>query len=219
MTDTDPTRGTETATPSRRQIAILAAIIIAYAALAHYSNEEPQARGLGAALSVGPVLLIALFLAWLWLPRFVAAVATLATLAALVSWWPAIKRNYEWADLAQQCGIYALVAWGFARTLLGGRVPTCAQIAMRLHGPLDAAESAYLRAATLAWAGFYLILSVLILVLYFIAPLSVWSLFVNFVTFGLIALMALVDHTIRQRVLPPRHSGGLLTALRQALFG
>ena len=219
MTDTQPTPTAGAPKPGRRQIAILAGVIIAYAALSHYSNEEPQARGLGAALSVGPVLLIGLILAWRWLPRLLAALATLATIAALLRWWPQIRENYEWADLAQQCGIYLLIAWGFARTLTGGRMPTCAQIAVRLHGPLSAPETAYLRAATLAWAGFYLILAVLILALYFIAPLSLWSAFVNFGVFCLIALMALADHLLRQRVLPPRHSGGLLTALRQALIG
>ena len=219
MTDSEPTPAPEAPTLTRRQVAILAAIIIAYAALSHYSNETPEARGLGAGLSVGPILLIALALAWRWLPRVVAALLTVGTIGALIAWWPEIRRHYEWADLAQQCGAYALISFGFARTLFGGRVPTCTQIAQRLHGSLDAGELAYLRAATLAWAGFYLIIAVAVGVLYFTAPLSVWSLFTNFVVFGLIALMALVDHLVRRRVLPPRHSGGLLTALRQALIG
>ena len=111
------------------------------------------------------------------------------------------------------------MSWGFARTLFGGRIPTCTQLALRLHGVLNAVELKYLRAATLAWAGFYLALAMAILVLYFAAPLSVWSMFVNFATFGLIALMALLDHAIRRRILPPRKGAGLLTALRQALLG
>jgi uncharacterized membrane protein len=219
MTDTDTTPADGVPTPTRRQVVILAGILIAYAALSHYSNEAPEARGLGAALSIGPVLLIALFLAWRWLPRLVAALATVGLIGALVAWWPGIRRHYEWADLAQQCGAYALISFGFARTLFGGRVPTCTQIAMRLHGVLDASEQAYLRAATLAWAGFYLIIAVAVGVLYVTTPLSVWSMFTNFGVFGLIALMAVADHLLRRRVLPPRHSGGLLTALRVALIG
>ena len=219
MTDTDPTAAGALPTPSRRQILVLAGILIAYAALSHYSNESPEARGLGAALSLGPILLIALFLAWRWLARSLAALLTLCTAGALIRWWPDIKRHYEWADLAQQCAAYALISFGFARTLFGGRVPTCTQLALRLHGALGPDEQAYLRAATLAWAGFYLVIAVAVGVLYFIAPLSVWSIFVNFATFGLIALMALADHLLRRRLLPPRHGGGLLTALRQALIG
>lgn len=214
-----PAPAATAAAPSRRQVVIIACIIIAYAGLSHYGNSSPEARGLGAALSLGPVLLIALALAWRWLPKAVAALATLATVAALVAWWPAIRRNYEWADLAQQCGVFALIAAGFARTLTGGRVPACTAMAQRLHGALDAGELSYLRRATLAWALFYALLSVAILALYFLIPLSAWSMFVNFATFGLIALMALGDHLVRRRVLPPRSGGGILAALRAALIG
>jgi uncharacterized membrane protein len=206
-------------TPGRRQIAIAASVIIAYAALSHYVNSSPDARGLAAALSLGPVVLIALFLVWRWWPRTIAALITISTGVLLIAYWPVIERNYEWADLAQQCGVYALVAAGFAHSLFRGRTPTCTQIAHKLHGDLDPAEISYLRCATIAWATFYTLLAVAILVLYFLVPLEKWSLFVNFVTFGLIALMALIDHAIRRRVMPLRSSGGILTALRQALIG
>ncbi|MFI4890878.1 MAG: hypothetical protein ACHQIL_10140 [Steroidobacterales bacterium] len=206
-------------TPSRRQIAIAAGLIIAYAALSHYSNASPDARGLGAGLSLGPLLLIALFLVWRSLPRVIALLVTAGTGALLVIYWPAIERHYEWADLAQQCGVYALIAAGFARSLLAGHTPTCTQIGHRLHGELGPTEISYLRGATVAWAAFYALLAVAILVLYFLVPLGAWSMFVNFASFGLIALMALVDHAIRRRLLPRRSSGGILTALRQALIG
>jgi uncharacterized membrane protein len=205
--------------PSRLQLAIAAGILIAYAALSHYSNASPDARGLGAAVSLGPLLLIAAFLAWRSLPRIGAALVTTVAGAALVIYWPLIERHYEWADLAQQCGVYALIGAGFARTLLAGRTPTCTQIAQKLHGELGAAEISYLRGATIAWALFYALLAVAILLLYFLAPLRTWSIFVNFVSFALIALMALIDHAIRRRVLPRRAGGGLLTALRHALIG
>jgi uncharacterized membrane protein len=206
-------------TPSRGQIAVAAGLIIAYAALSHYSNASPEARGLGAALSLGPLLLIALFMVWRWWPRTIAALVTFGTGVLLVAYWPVIKRHYQWADLAQQCAIYALLAGSFARSLSGGRMPVCTQIAQKLHGELGPAEISYLRGATITWAAFYALLAVAILMLYFLVALDTWSIFVNFVTFGLIALMAFVDHTIRRRVLPRRSSGGILTALRQALIG
>jgi uncharacterized membrane protein len=93
--------------------------------------------------------------------------------------------------------------------LTGGRVPVCTQIANGLRGALDPAEIAYTRRATLAWTVFYAVMTASILGLYFVVPLRVWSLFVNFATFGLIGLMALVDHALRRRVFSRRSDTGL----------
>ena len=122
--------------------------------------------------------------------------------------WPVFQKHYEWADLTQQVGAYALVAVSFGRSLYGGRVPVCTQIANSLRGVLDPAEIAYTRRATLAWTVFYAVLTASILALYFVAPLRVWSLFVNFATFALIGLMALVDHALRWRIFARRSDAG-----------
>jgi uncharacterized membrane protein len=58
-----------------------------------------------------------------------------------------------------------------------------------------------------------------IFILYFSAPLRVWSLFVNFGTFGLILLMGIGDHAIRQRVLPQHERGGILHIIQRSLIG
>ncbi len=203
---------------SRNQMVAIGGFLAVYAALSYYSNAEPEAKSLGAALSVGPVTLIGLALAWRWLHRGAAALITLAVAVILVRYWSIFRDHFEWADLAQQVAIYALVAVSFAHSLVGGRVSTCAQIAIRLHGPLSPPEIAYMRRATLAWALFYAGIAAAVLVLYFLVPIRIWSIFVNFVVFALIALAAVVDHLLRKKLLPPR-AGGLLTALRQALIG
>jgi uncharacterized membrane protein len=200
-------------------LAAVAAFVIAYAALSHYSNEAPNAKGLAATLSLAPIVLVAGILVWRWTRPLIGAVLAIATGVVLYRYWPSIEKHYEWADVFEQCGAYGLVAASFGRSLLGGRVPLCTQIAERLHGTLGPAEIAYTRGATLAWTLFYAVLAVSIFVLYFLVALRVWSLFVNFATFALIALIAIVDHAIRRRVLPARHTGGILTALRQAFIG
>jgi uncharacterized membrane protein len=108
---------------------------------------------------------------------------------------------------------------GFARSLFANRIPLCAQVADKLHGPLTPIEIAYTRRATLAWAVFYTLIATAILILFFAVPLRVWSLFVNFAVFGLIILMVVVDHAIRHRVLPRHRSGGILAAIQRALAG
>jgi uncharacterized membrane protein len=76
-----------------------------------------------------------------------------------------------------------------------------------------------MRRATVAWAAFCLIIAAIILVLFFIEPLNVWSLFVNFATYELIALMFVADRSIRRRTLPRAPGSGILAAMRQFLTG
>ena len=198
---------------------IVAGFIGGYTLLSHYSNSNPDAKGLGAGLSLGPILLIGALLLWRWTPPLVSASIITLVGASLYSYWPFFEENYEWADLAQQCGAYALVAVSFARSLFAGRQPMCTQLADRLHGPLTPVEIAYTRRATIVWTIFYGSLAAAILALYFLAPLRIWSLFVNFGTFGLIGLVFVTDHALRHRLLPHRPGGGILAALRQSLTG
>jgi uncharacterized membrane protein len=197
----------------------LAALVVGYAALSHYSTSSPDAKGLGAALSVAPVLLIGLILAWRWTQPLTTLLIAALSCALLYRYWPAIERNYEWADLVQQCGVYGLIAASFARSLFAGRIPTCTQLANTMHGALTPAELAYTRRATVAWVVFYVLTTVAILVLFFVAPLRIWSLFVNFGVFGLMIVMGIADHALRRRVLPRHPAGGILAIIQRALIG
>lgn len=205
--------------PRLLQLAAIAALLIAYAALSHYSASTPDVKGLGAALSVAPVLLVALILAWRWTGPLTALLIGLALGALLYGYWPSVERNYQWSDLVQQCGVYGLVALSFARSLGKGRVPLCTQLAEKMHGALTPAEITYTRRATEVWAVFYVALAAAILILFFDASPRVWSLFVNFATFGLILLLGIADHAIRVRVLPRHPRGGMLAIIRRSLIG
>jgi uncharacterized membrane protein len=202
----------------RTQIAVLVLLIGGYAALSQYSNSFPDAKGLAAGLSLGPVLLIAAVQLWRWLPRVPALLSWGVLGIVTYRFWSDFKAHYEWADLVQQAGIYGLIGVGFGRSLLPGRVPTCTLLAEKLHGPLNASETAYLRHATGVWAVFYCLLATVVLVLFFRVSLKAWSLFVNFGSFGLIGLVFFADHALRARVLPTR-PGGVWAALRQSLTG
>jgi uncharacterized membrane protein len=203
----------------RIQMVALLALIIGYAVLSHYSASSPDKKALGAALSIGPVLLIGAVLAWRWTRPLTALLISGSLCAFLYGYWPVVERNYEWADLAQQCGAYSLVALTFARSLFAGRVPVCTQLAGKLHAALTPAEIRYTRHATVAWVVFYMLMTLAIFILFFVAPLRVWSLFVNFAAFGLITLMGVADHLVRRRVLPRRPGDGMLAVIRRSLTG
>ena len=213
-------RGTDSpGTVTRSQLTIVAAIFVGYAGLSYYSDSMPGALNLATSLSLGPVVLIGACLAWRWTRPLAALVICAASGALLYRYWAVVRSNYQWSNLIQQFAVYGLAALAFARSLQGSQVPLCTQLDERLRGPLTAAEVAYTRRATAAWAAFYALLALAIVVLFFAAPGRVWSLFVNVVTFGLIGLMFLVEHTIRSKVLPHRRGGGTLTALRRFLIG
>jgi uncharacterized membrane protein len=194
-------------------------LIGAFLLISQYGYSSAQGKGWGAALSIGPVALIAVFFAWRWLPRW-AAVATTALVAfLLVHYWTFLKTHYEWSDLVQQAGAFAMLAIGFGRSLLPGRIPTCSQLAIQQHGPLYLVEIVYLRRATAVWGVFYGVLAIAVVALFFATTPRLWSLFLNFGTFGLIGLVFVVDHAIRRRVLPRRPGGGMFAALLHSIGG
>ena len=203
----------------RRGLIAVAALLIGYAALSYYSNSTPDAKGLGVGLAVGPVLLIGLILVWRWTRPLIATLVIVSVGAVLYRYWPALEGNYEWADLAQQCAAYGLLAFSFGRSLMPGRTPLCTQLADKLHGPLVPEEITYTRRATAAWTVFYLFVAAAIAIVFFAEPLPVWSLFVNFATYGLIALMFIADYSIRHHTLPRVPRSGILAALQQFLLG
>jgi uncharacterized membrane protein len=200
------------------QMAIVVALIAGYAGLSYYSTTAPDAKGLALSVSLGPLLLIGGVIVWRWCRRPLAMLILAFAGGLLWKYWAPLTQYVEWTDVIQQCGAYALVSFGFGRTLFGGRIPLCTQLFAKLHGAPSPAEADYTRRATVAWTLFYASLAAMILVMFFVTTLRIWSLFVNFGTFGLIGIMFLTDHAVRGRVLS-RRPGGILAAVRQSLTG
>ncbi len=187
-------------TAQRLRALVLAALILAYALLEHYTNVEAAPIGLGAALAVAPLLGALLLLAhrtrWPWLAP---ALATLAAAALLVPLWRQLEHNFSWVYLLQQCGTYLLLAATFGRSLLPGRVPLCSRWAAMIHGSLSAEHGRYTRAVTAAWTVFFALIVVLSATLYAAAPRTTWSLFSNFLVLPLAVLMFAGEYALRRR--------------------
>jgi uncharacterized membrane protein len=201
------------------QFAAAPICIVAYAALCHYTNSVTAARALGAALALAPVTAIAIAFAW----RRASPLAAFALLGAMglviVAAWPLLEMNFSWVYLLEECSLYGLLAFGFARSLLGGRVAVCTVLADKVHGPLTASELRYTRRITAAWALFFALVTSTTLGLFILAPLRVWSLFSNFCTLPLVLLMFIGEYAVRRRALPKSSSAGLLATLRVYFAG
>lgn len=218
MTEPRPTA------PGRRaqwlQLAIVALLIGGYTLVSQYGYSSADGRGVGAGLSVGPIVLIAIVLAWRWAHPVVASLVSVLLAVTLYLSWPFLKTHYQWSDLIQQVGAFAMLAIGVGRSLLPGRMPTCTELAKTLHGgELLPVELVYLRRASIAWFLVWTALAVSVLILFFAASEHIWSLYVNFGTFGLIGIVFLADHALRRRVLPRRPGASMLAALLHSLTG
>jgi uncharacterized membrane protein len=199
---------------ARLQLAAVIVLLAAYSLLSHYSTSQPQARDLGAALALAPMLIVGFVLIWRWTGALRALFAAAAAWFLLQHYWPLFTQNFTLVYLIQQCGFYALMAVSFGHSLWGSRVPLCTQFAHRLHGPLTLRELSYTRSVTVAWVIFFMLNLAATLLLFELAPLRIWSLFVNFCALPLILLMFVAEYAVRSIALPARPRSGLMATLR-----
>ncbi len=201
------------------RIVSVALAVVAYAVLAHYSNAVPGHEDLGAMLAIAPVWIAALILAWRSRHRSLGLLAcALAAVLALIE-WKTLRSHFSWLYLIQQSGTYGLLGFSFARSLAAGHVPLCTRFATLAHGSLSVDAVHYTRTVTLAWTIFFFAMSAAVLILYVAAPLRAWSVFTNFCTTPLIALMFIGEYLVRLRVLPDMQHASILGTVRATMRG
>ena len=180
----------------------IAALVIAYPLLAHYTNNPVHDHRLGAAVSVAPVIVISLILAWhSRRPVFMLCLLALSCMLVLAA-WPLLESHFGLVYWLQNVGMYLILLATFGRTLLAGRQPLCTRFSEALYGPVTPLDARYTRQVTVAWSLFFAAMALISTLLFFLAPLAVWSVFANFLTLPLVALMFIVEYGIRRCVLP-----------------
>lgn len=192
----------------------IALVVIAYAVLAHVSNATPGNESLGAILAIAPLWLAAVILAWRSGWRRLGLLA--CALAALLAYarWDDIRHHFALLYLIQQSGAYGLLGISFGRSLGQARVPLCTRFATLVHGSLSDAATRYTRRVTVAWTVFFAVMSSALLIIYMAAPLAVWSVFANFCTAPLVALMFIGEYLVRHRVLPDMQHASIFETIR-----
>jgi uncharacterized membrane protein len=90
----------------------------------------------------------------------------------------------------------------FGRTLLRGSIPLVTRFASLWRGQLDQMVALYTRRVTIAWTIFFALMALESTALALFAPLSIWSLFTNFVNYALTLLFFLVEYQMRFYCLP-----------------
>jgi len=124
------------------------------------------------------------------------------------------------ADLLQRVPPVVIafgLAWVFGRTLLPGRVALISRIGERMRGELPAPVARYGHRLTAVWTLFFVLMGLECLLLGLFAPPFWWSLFANFINYGLIALLFIVEYPIRRVVLRDLEHTSFIDSLRGSL--
>lgn len=191
-----------------------ATLIVVYAVLVHHVNVSAPAGWLAAGLALAPLFAIGLALAWNAAARVLACL--LLAIAGCACWavWPVIARHAGLLFWLQDVSLMLALFVTFGRTLLPGRKPLCVHFAEMLHGPLAPAHQHYAQRVTVAWVMFFGTMALLSTLLFFLAPLATWSVFVNFLVLPLVALMFMLEFIVRRLVLSDAGAGHILDAVQ-----
>jgi uncharacterized membrane protein len=192
----------------------IAALVIGYPLLAHYTNESERSGNLGALVAIAPVVLIALALAWRSPRRFILPGVLVLLCIALWAGWPALENHFGLVYWLQHVGLQLILFITFGRTLLAGRQPLCTRFAEAVHALVTPQHEIYARQVTIAWTLFFAAMALASTLLFFLAPLATWSVFANFLTLPLVALMFIAEYWVRRRLLPDLQHAHILDAVR-----
>jgi len=192
----------------------IATLLIGYPLLAHYTNQSASGSNLGAMVAIAPVVLIALVLAWNSPRRFI--MLGVLMLSCIASWagWAMLEKHFGLVYWLQHMGMQLILCMTFGRTLLAGRQPLCTRFAEAMHAPLTPQHENYARQVTVAWTLFFALMAVVSSALFFLAPLSIWSFFANFLTLPLVALMFIAEYWVRHWMMPDARHTHILDAVR-----
>ncbi len=193
----------------------IAALLIGYPLLAHYTNTYSHNTNLGALVAIAPMALLASVLAWRSPQRpFMLGLLALAYIALWLA-WPMLTLHFGLVYWLQDAGIQLILFMTFARTLIADRQPLCARFAEAVHAaPLTAQHKIYARQVTVAWSIFFATMATVSSLLFFLAPLPIWSIFTNFLTLPLVALMFILEYWTRRWLLPDTKHTRILDAVR-----
>lgn len=165
-------------------------------------------------MAIAPVVLLALVLAWRSPQRIVMLGVLMLVCVALWAGWSALEQHFGLVYWLQHMGMQLILLMTFGRTLIAGRQPLCTRFAEAVHAPLTPQHKIYARQVTVAWTLFFAAMALVSTSLFFLAPLTTWSVFANFLTLPLVALMFIAEYWVRRWVLPEMRHAHILDAVR-----
>lgn len=188
-----------------------------YAVLAHLAAADPSPDLLDASVAMAPLVALSLVLAWRSARRYWMLLLCLAGCVSLYFATDWLVQHYNWVFLLQHVGMQALLGLAFGTTLRTGHTPLVSRLAALVHGQLSPALARYTRQVTWAWTLYFSITAIASLLLFWLAPIVVWSVFANLLGLPLLALMFVAEYGVRLCLLAPSERTGPLQAFRAYL--
>lgn len=215
--------------------AVRPALAISYLGLSHLATAQGSHRL--AALAVGLIVLL-LLTEPLWHRRPWALAVT--SLAAAALWMLKDSEHIHIALLLMPVIFLLLLAWLFGRTLQAGRTPVIGKIVRALEGSETGEVTPdldrYTRGLTATWTAVFIEMAALNLGLALMAtpggllaragitspwPISdhQWSWFANWLNYGLVGAVFVIEFTYRKRRFPGRYKNAADFVRRMAGLG
>lgn len=192
----------------------MAVLVIGYPVLAHYTNQSAHSASLGALVAIAPVVLIAMVFAWRSTHPVVMLGMLVGLCTALWTGWSTLEHHFGLVYWLQHIGLQLILFLTFGRTLLAKQKPLCTRFAEAVHAPLSPQHERYARQVTVAWTLFFAAMALTSSLLFFLGPLTLWSIFANFLTLPLVALMFIAEYSVRRWRLPEMRHAPILDAVR-----
>jgi uncharacterized membrane protein len=187
---------------------------IGYSVLAHRVAAAASPDVFSMLVAVAPMTALAFVMAWRSSHRAPLLALWLLACAGLygISGW--LLTHYHWVFMLEHVSVYALLCLAFGKSLQAGRTPLVTGFARLVHRTMSPGLIAYTRRVTWAWTLYFGSISALSLLLFWLAPIAVWSGFANLLGIPLLALMFAGEYAVRCYVLPAADRAGPLEAIR-----
>lgn len=140
------------------------------------------------------------FRRWLWLvliPVLCVGYQLLVHVLLTESNTASVRLTLALVNGVPHAAINAFMLWVFGRTLARGREALITAFARRVHGTLPPHVERYTRQVTIVWCVFFAAQIVASAVLLAAGSLERWSLFVNVLSFPLVAGLFVVEYLFR----------------------
>lgn len=195
-------------------VLVIVAATILYSLFAHRLTASDDRSELAYAFALASLFLVAVCLVishrrrWLFIGMALAAGLVAWSLRHRLVWDP------RWIYLLQHVGANVGLALLFGLSLRSARGSLVTRMAVAIQGELPDEVARYTRQVTWAWTVFFVLMAVVSIGLFWLADMSTWSVFINFLTLPLVALMFVVEYSVRRVVLPNMEHKGILAGVR-----
>jgi uncharacterized membrane protein len=200
--------------PPLWRLAAAGAALAAYALASHWLMVHAPDRPWSVAALFGPLWAAVTLSAWRRRhgPTLLACAAALVLVVAVVARGGVDDIHLMY--VLQHAGIHAALAALFGLTLRPGEVPLITAMGERLHESMTPAMRRYTRGLTALWALYFVVMIVVSVALYLLAPWPWWSLYCNVITPLAVGVLFVGEPIWRRLVHPEFEQISLLRVLQ-----